>query len=51
MEPAKVNKSKREMTQIWIDLVEQSQGTNFPQLVNEVLFYEISPNNSANSRD
>jgi hypothetical protein len=39
------------MTQIWIDLVEQSQGTNFPQLANEVLFYEISPNNSANSRD
>lgn len=39
------------MTQIWTDLIEESQGTNFAQLANEVLFYEISPNNSANSRD
>ena len=39
------------MTQIWTDLIEESQGTNFAQLANEVLFYEISPNNSANSKD
>ena len=36
------------MTMIWQDLVKESKGTNFPQLANEVLFYELSPNNSRN---
>ncbi len=39
------------MTIIWQDLVTKGKDTNFPQLANEVLFYEISPNNSANTGD
>ena len=39
------------MTIIWQDLVKEGKDTNFPQLANEVLFYEISPNNRANTGD
>ena len=39
------------MTLIWQDLVREGKDTNFPQLANEVLFYEISPNNRANTGD
>ena len=36
------------MTEIWNDLVNEGKDTNYPQLANEVLFYELSPTNSAN---
>jgi len=39
------------MKQIWNDLINQGNDTNYPQLANEVLFYELSPNNSQNSED
>jgi len=39
------------MIQIWNDIINEGEGTNFPQLANEVLFYELSPNNSQNSKD
>jgi len=44
-------KAREIMTIIWQDLVNEGKNTNFPQLANEVLFYEISPNNSANTGD
>ena len=36
---------------IWEDIVAKSEGTNFRQLANEVLFYEISPVNPTNIKD
>jgi len=36
------------MTIIWNDIVNEGKDTNYPQLANEVLFYELSPTNSAN---
>jgi len=39
------------MLQIWQDLINDSEGTNFVQLANEVLFYELSPNNRDNIGD
>jgi hypothetical protein len=43
-------KAQEIMRLIWVDIVKQSNGTNFPQLANEVLFYEISPNNPRNQK-
>ena len=45
---AVTQEARRIMTIIWNDLIEDGSKTNFPQLANEVLYYEISPNNSAN---
>ena len=39
------------MTKIWNDIINESKGTNFQQLANEVLFYELSPNNGQNRKD
>ena len=36
------------MKAIWDDMIIKGKDTNFPQLANEVLFYEISPTNSQN---
>jgi hypothetical protein len=40
------------MIQIWLDLVEEAGvGNNYAQLANELLFYELNPNNNANRKD
>ena len=36
------------MKMVWEDLINAGNDTNFPQLANEVLFYELSPNNTKN---
>ena len=39
------------MTKIWNDIINESKHTNFQQLANEVLFFELSPNNGQNKKD
>ena len=48
---ANAQKAQDIMRIIWQDIVAESTGTNFPQLANEVLFYEISPYNNRNRID
>jgi len=45
------NQARIIMQKIWLDIINESKGTNFQQLANEVLFFELSPNNGQNSKD